>query len=127
MNEDKLEVLLTKRGQDDMFANSWHSPGSILRTSDAPEKLDTIGDYQSAFRRIEQEIQVPFSIVPKFVGMIFQRNLRGVENGIIFIGEIKEMPGKGKFFPVDALPEPFLESQKAIVAMAVEEWNKLKI
>jgi|SRR3989344_475471 len=127
VHEGKLEVLLTKRDSDDIFANGWHSPGSILRASDAPEKYDTVGDYQSAFKRVEQEIKVPFSVVPKFVGIILQRHLRGVDNGIVFISEIAEAPGKGQFFPVDAIPEPFLEHQRAIIAMAVEGWKKIRI
>jgi|GEM_PF-5817509 len=127
-NEGKLEVLLTKRESGDIFGSSWHSPGSMLRASDAPETHNTAGDYKNAFKRIEEEIGVPFNVPPKFVGTMFQRHVRGVENALIFVSSIIETPAaKGQFFPVDALPEPFIEHHRSIIAMAVREWNKLRM
>ncbi len=98
----------------------------MLRASDAPEKHDTVGNYQSAFERIEQEIKTSFSTSPEFVGTILHRHIRGAENALVFISEIREEPGKGQFFSVDALPKPLIEHHRSIIAFAITGWNKLK-
>ncbi len=114
------QILLTQRPPEDVhYAGQWHSPGSMLRASDAPDKFDTPIDFVHPFDRVGKEIGVPIEVV-EFADYVFQRTPRGVENGLVFICRATGEPTKGTWFPADALPEPLIEHHRPIIKAALE-------
>ncbi len=126
--KDKVvEVLLAKRSENDVhYAGQWHSPGSILRAEDAPDEIDAIGDFGKAFKRIEVENGCRFKSI-QFIDWLFHRVVRGPVLAMVFTCEIDGEPENGRFFPIDNLPEPFIEHHRPIISRAVAHYRQTKI
>lgn len=123
-HRDRVEILLTQRAADDAYwPGQWHSPGSILRAADAPAEPGVVGSYDAAFRRVENEIGTSFAHISGLVGSVFHRTHRGPENCLVFVCQLAGEPQKGSFFPVDSLPEPFIDSQRSAIEMAVRAFK----
>ena len=124
-SDRQLKVLLLQRPKNDKhWPEQWHMPGTILRNSDAPEPLNIEGSFSAAFRRIEdRELKAKFLSLPKFAGYYFHRAERGVVNSILFCCEAAE-GAQGTYFPVDALPENFIECHRPMIAQAVKEYER---
>jgi hypothetical protein len=118
--EDKIEVLLTKRSDNDpFFANTYHLPGSIMRPSDQKGSLNDI------FQRILKKELNGIKVVqgPKFVDFSFQENKRGSELSMLHWLEVKGNNNAGRFFDINQLPEKFLPFQKPLLKLAVNDFT----
>lgn len=116
--EGKIEVLLVRRPQyDNYYANMWHTPGTILRSTDH--------SYAEAWGRTQlDELDVKFAITPKFVASIVLPTLRGTEHSMIFYTHISEEPKVGQYFPVDALPEDLVTQHFPVIEAAAKAYQK---
>lgn len=114
-----VEVLLTQRVESDQFwAGQWHSPGSIVRPTDAA------GSYHSAFARIlSGELGLVEWLEPVFVGTYFWHAKRGSAVSLVHWLDVTEttMP-VGAFFPVTALPENTIVDMDKIIVMAANAY-----
>ncbi len=113
------EVLLIKRGHgptDPVWPGHWHLPGTMLRPTDKE------GDYSDAFRRILQsELKnTAISGEPEFIRTAFTETKRGREHTQLFWVEVTGEPREGAFFPVDGLPSPIIEHEKAYIQEAAK-------
>lgn len=112
-----LEVLLIKRGEgptDPVWPGHWHLPGTMLRPN------DKTGDYSDAFRRIlHGELEgTATSGEPKHIRTAFTETKRGHEHTQLYWIEVTGAPSEGTFFPVDELPSPIIEHEKAYIQEA---------
>lgn len=118
--DNQVETLLIPRPEGDMhWPGKLHTPGTILRESDFVN-----GSYDQAFARIQnKEIEVEFSVAPRFVAYQFANNVRGACNHLVFIAEIDNSKDfAGEFYPVDNLPSDFLEDQREMVEFAASRF-----
>ncbi|HEU4984393.1 MAG TPA: NUDIX hydrolase [Nitrososphaera sp.] len=114
-----LEVLLIKRGfgpTDPVWPGHWHLPGTMLRPNDKE------GDYSDAFQRILQgELKnTATSGEQQFILTAFTETKRGREHTQLYWIEIVGEPAEGEFFPVDQLPSPIIEHEKAYIQEAAK-------
>ncbi len=115
-----LEVLLTQRPANDAnWPGFWHSPGVMLRATDAPKEVGVPCHFESAFYRAEAEIGANFSSWPRFAGINFIRGRRGPNVCLIFACQISGSPARGQFFPTIDLPEPLVEGHLRIIEQAI--------
>ncbi len=119
-----IHVLLTQRPTDDPhWPGMWHSPGSLVRSSDAPP-VPGLGTFNSVIRRIQAEIGVKFLGYPTLVTVQFQQVARGCEIALVHFADVIGNPTYGTFYSVDALPENFIEHQRAVIQAAVAAWKR---
>ncbi len=124
---DRLGVLLTRRPTTDAhYPNMWHSPGSMLRASDAPEEIDLPGNFNDALHRVQlDEIGACFRHPPTFVDHVFQRTLRGVENALVFLCELATREKAGTWFDADDLPQELIKHHYRVIHVAVQYYRNL--
>lgn len=131
----QLEVLLLKRSDNDLYyPGMWHSPGSILRGDDDPERARITGNsfeilklkgflinYWKPFLRIlDGELGVWFAQSPKFVGTMLYATPRGLEHGVVFLCECDREPKKGTWYSLDRLPENMVAHHHELIRTAVD-------
>ncbi len=95
----RTQILLTERPASDKdWPRQMHSPGSMLRDTDA----DDSRSYWKVYRRVLAEIGVPgFSREPVLVDAFPTPTRRGPENLLVFIAEISGEPGIGRFYNLE--------------------------
>ncbi len=114
-------VLIQRRADDVLYGGMRHSPGTMLRSSDAmkpdDDMLMSVGNhgasayYQRAFERVLGELGFSakeitaqgldfFKQKPVDVGGFVYLTPRGAENARLYIAEIAGEPRLGKFFPI---------------------------
>ncbi len=116
--EGRVEVLLTKREDDDAhWAGMYHTPGTVIRASDIP------GSYDDAFKRIISGELGGISVSePVYVTSILHKVKRGMESALIFWVEVNEEPKTGEFFDYGNLPEDLIDTQKPFIKMAIKDF-----
>jgi hypothetical protein len=115
--EGRVEVLLIDRGPSDPFwPNMLHTPGTVVRATDFGSSS---GGSWPAFQRImHDELKDVALGSPLYVGSLFHKSKRGVEQAQLYAVEVIGQPLVGKFYPVDALPTSLIDSQKVFIAEA---------
>lgn len=110
IENNNLQIGLVKRADDDLWWPSmWHLPGTVLRSTDT---IDT------AIERLKaEELALQSCETPVFQGFSVQKSQRGAEIVLIYTAAncTFENPSKVEWFPVDALPEQFVESERNVV------------
>lgn len=112
MKEGKVEVLLTERPDNDLFwGGQWHTPGSIILSTDTPDSLNDVKE------RVLKELNYPQE---KYCDLIYssmelKKWKRGMTISIYHYLEVEENYGVGRFFPVDELPENIVENQAEVI------------
>ena len=117
--DDKVQVLLTKRDDDDPnWPGLLHTPGTVVRPTDEE------GNYNSAFGRIiEGELSsVQLSGEPQYVGSVLHKVARGMEDAKVFYVEVTGEPAQGVFYDVDALPENIVDTQIDFIHSAAKNF-----
>jgi hypothetical protein len=116
----KLEVLLTKREDDDpVWPSLLHIPGTVLRPTD-----DSFSD---AFERLyNDELKGLHLSGPTLSSVSFNTYARGQSIGIEYwlICEDSKNKNIGKFYNVEYLPKNLIKEQVIIIKRAVESYNK---
>lgn len=111
-NEAVKKILLIKRPADDIYwPHLYHSPGTVLRSSDSP------GKYKEAMERIGNEVGCRVRII-KLLDTGIYRTKRGTSHKIIFLCEASDANGNrilGKFFPVHSLPDNTIKHHRDII------------
>jgi 8-oxo-dGTP pyrophosphatase MutT (NUDIX family) len=106
LRDDKVEVLLVQRPDDDTWAGMWHVPGTLIRPTD---KMETGNDYEEPLQRLlgpDGELGgVTTAAQPVEVETERRRVKRGDELAVIHYVEVTGEPVKGQFFPLDGYPE----------------------
>jgi len=126
-NKGVLEILLTRRDKDDPnWPGMWHVSGTTQRNDDVKYHADTDANFYVALERIwkselklsDEEIGL---IRAEKCDIISWRHSRGACVSTIFACWFDKVINfsEGEFFPVDALPEDFLEGQQVVVSAAV--------
>lgn len=119
---DGWEVLLAQRPNQptEPYPGQWHSPGTFVYAADT-----TTPDAQLA-RLVQREIAPARYAKAVFAGKhIAHTPPRGRILQDVYAVRIEGDPGKGKFFPVNALPVPFHEQHHKIIAIAVKKAEEL--
>ena len=122
-----VEVLLIRRPPDDKhYANLLHSPGTLLRGSDAAEGENEVPlTFDKAFTRLEQgELHLSFVGERRKVGELFFRTTRGPTLCLVYACQIAGEPKVGQFYPVDSLPKDLVKSHSFIIPMAVRAFTE---
>jgi len=100
---DKNHILLTYR--KDEFYDSWHLPGVILRTGEPVEN--------ALKRAAKNELGISISNAKKkFAHYFSYKDKREYGIALLFAVSSKAKPKDGKYFPLNRLPEKFLEVQQ---------------
>ena len=118
--DNRLEVLLILRASDDhIWANMWHSPGTVVRPTDHNMPDDQIR------RIVNQELNGIAIGDPKFVMNSYHTTERGVENASIYVSEVLQTPVVGQFYSVDNLPSNIIGYQKQMISDAAKKFAQL--
>lgn len=98
---DDIEVYLVQRALDDKDypGQPWHCPGSILRTGET---------FENVFTRLEvMEFGCRLLTKRQVVALNNPEEPRGHAVSLVHLCTMEDgMVGHGRWFPVDALPEP---------------------
>ena len=108
-----VDVYLTLRAPHEEYAGQWHCPGSFKRPGEQ--------DNDVLYRLMQEEFSLNF-LSQKFVGKFDNPSeKRGHIISLIYLCEMEEKgAGKGKWFPVNKLPEnTVLHHQNRIIPVAV--------
>jgi hypothetical protein len=118
MRDDKVEVLLLSRGDDDpLWPNELHVPGTVIRPT------DTEGNIYKAFERIlKDELNGTETSHPYYVGSNLHPSKRGMEQAQIYWVEVTGEPKIGKFHNAEALPPNVMESQLNFIKLAAKKF-----
>jgi hypothetical protein len=117
----QVEVLLLDRGPDDPFwPNMLHTPGTIVRATDLHKGEPH--DWQAFERIVQDELKNTKVRGPHYVGSMFHDSKRGVEQAQIYWIEVIGEPNVGTFYDAAALPDKLIQSQKAFIAQAVDNF-----
>jgi hypothetical protein len=103
----KTEVLLTQRPENDVWAEQWHVPGTIMLPTD---KVESSHDYDDAFGRIfgdNGELKSGVKVIgkPVYVDSERRKTRRGDEFAAIHYAEVTGEPTIGRFFDAEAFPD----------------------
>ncbi len=121
--QGEAEIFLTQRAADESYAGLWHTPGSLLRNGETSDDV---------FARLEErEFQVLIAS-KTFVADVYWAEPRGWIDSRVYVVELAEDPTtlqtskyRGKWFPVDALPEHTIpEHTTRILPVAIEHFCK---
>lgn len=118
--KDKTQVYLVQRPDNDAhWPREWHSPGTLLRASDACDR-DPIA---VALKRIEaRELGIKFKTY-RFTGrFVFHQTPRGSEMSLVYVCTVEEEPKVGGFFPVNELPQSLIIHQQPVIRIAHEAY-----
>jgi hypothetical protein len=121
-NDGETEVLLIERPADDQFwPGMLHTPGTVIRATDHSEGKQ---ENWPAFSRIlEDELKGTTVSPPHYVGSIFHRSKRGVEQAQLYWVEVLDEPRVGKFYPIEDLPKELMESQRSFIREAAKHFR----
>lgn len=112
----RVEVLLLSRGDDDsIWPGELHTPGTVIRPTDAEEKM-----FEAFNRILKDELSGTKTSQPHFVGSMLHKSKRGTEHAQIYWLEVLEEPKTGKFYPADELPVNVMDSQKNFISLAAK-------
>jgi hypothetical protein len=119
---DTIEILLTKRPDDDPhWPGKLHTPGTVIRATDSE------GSYEDAFERIlEGELAGIKTSQPVFVQNLLHHEGRGMADAHIYYVEVYSEPFEGSFYDVDHLPETIAWSQPIFIETAVSAFRAAK-
>lgn len=117
--DSSIEVLLLERPEDDrIWPGMVHSPGTVLRPTDAEVGLD------AAFNRIiTDELNGTKVSAPRFVDTYFHKSRRGAEFAQVYWAEVLEEPSVGKMYELSKLPENLIESQHVFIKDAAANYQ----
>jgi hypothetical protein len=118
---DSVQVLLTKRKDDDPnWPGMFHTPGTVVRPTDEE------GSYTSAFERIlgGELASVELAGEPQYVGSVFHKVKRGMEDAKVFFVEVNGEPTTGTFHDVSALPDNVVDTQIDFIQMAAKKFKE---
>lgn len=117
----KVEVYMTERSPTDTaFPGEWHCPGSVIRPKE---------DIKDVFNRLTQKEFGGKILSTQFVANVnHPTEARGHFFSLVYLCSLDESNGglRGKWFPVDQLPEKTVESHRhriipaAVVAFVAE-------
>ena len=116
--DDQIEVLLSKRPDDDpLFPGQWHSAGTIARLTDATEmhSLDRLAKTELGILGLTMRTS------PRLAGPCYSCHARGGEVHLIYVmwlDILEPIPAHHQFFPVNNLPEPFMEHHREVIRIA---------
>ncbi|MFA4872172.1 MAG: hypothetical protein WC610_03925 [Patescibacteria group bacterium] len=117
----RTEVLLSQRPADDpIFPGQWHTSGTIARLSDA-------SPFDSLKRLAKKELGITLDLSAlSFTGICYSNHNRGGEIHIIYVYVFYgNAPDNHQFFPIDNLPQPFMEHHHAIIKLTMERFQKI--
>lgn len=113
----RLEVYLTQRSQDDIaYPGQWHCPGSVLWPGETVEDV---------FERLRMGEFGGNPLSPRFVANVNNPSeARGHFFSVVYLCDLKQKWGligsKGKWFPVDKIPENTVKGhRKRIIPAAI--------
>jgi len=113
--DGKPQVLLTERdASDPIWGGMLHTPGTVLRPSDAGE-----GNTGAFGRILNDELNGVKVGEPVLVDSIFHKVKRGVEQAQVYYGEVYGEPTKGQFYDADSLPANVVDTQLDFIRNAV--------
>lgn len=119
---DKVEVLLTRRSEDDPFwPNLYHNPGTVLRPN------DTNKSFSSALGRLyadEYAGSLPVA-GPFFAGLWFDQLERGKGLGIVTYMQLDNCL-EGKYFAIDNLPKDIIKGQAEYIKQCANQFTNHK-
>lgn len=120
-NGETIEVLLTKRPDNDPhWPGEWHYPGTMHLPGDQRE-----GD--ALTRLMTNEVPGGLQGTPTFIGKLLVRSKRGPAMQHLYLGRPdSQLSEHGTFFDVMNLPEPFIDVQRAGLAMVVEAFKNME-
>jgi len=122
LNGNDVEVLLTRRSEDDPFwPNMYHNPGTVLRPNDAD---NTFG---SALTRLSTD-EYSGSIMtngPFFAGFWFMQLERGKGLGIVSWIELTNCL-EGTYFNVNQLPKNIIKGQARYIQKCAQDFTNYK-
>jgi len=120
-NGDSVQVLLTKREDDDPnWPGMLHTPGTVVRPTDEE------GSYASAFGRIlgGELASVELAGEPQYVDSVLHKVKRGMEDAKVFFVEVKGEPTTGEFHDVAALPDNVVDTQIDFIYRAAQKFTE---
>lgn len=113
--EGVIEVFLTRRPPDDVYANLLHVPGTIIRNKEK---------FTETWERLEEEFRAPVVSEPKLVEVFNNlKERRGHFISLVFACEISGEPATGKFFPIANLPDDLIDHHRPMIIAAAEAWT----
>lgn len=119
IKDGRIEVLLLARNSNDpIWPGELHTPGTVIRSTDAEEKM-----FEAFDRILKDELGGTKASEPHYVGSMLHKSKRGTEQAQIYWIEVLEEPKVGTFYPVDDLPKNIMESQKKFIAQAVKSFQ----
>jgi hypothetical protein len=125
LNNNKMEVLLIARDQDDPFwPGMLHTPGTVIRSSD--EVFENSNNVSAYKRIIEEELKSTRVSEPHYVGSIFHRSKRGTEQAQLYWVEVIGENIVGEYYPVDELPDNLISDQIDFIKQSSEAFKKEK-
>lgn len=123
----RIEILLDKRGPEDIdWPGQYHVPGSTCRNTDIVIGKTSDEMYRSVLYRIwSKELSLTESQMSKIslvkVDAVLWRHLRGGCMSVVFACTANGVKfPKGKFYPANELPQPFLGGQEIVVNTALK-------
>lgn len=111
LNTGGVEIYLLQRaGDDSAYPGQWHIPGSVMRPG---EEIDDV------FSRLEKS-EIGIKITSKKFAFHFNnpKESRGHFFSLVYLCELSDGDGRGKWFPIDQLPENIVEHHKTNVISA---------
>jgi hypothetical protein len=125
MPDGAVQVLLIERpANDPLFAGLLHTPGTVVRATDAHTGEQ---DDWPAFKRIMHDELLDTEVGPPYyVGSIFHASKRGAEQAQLYWIEVLSEPRVGTFYDVAALPKDLMESQVAFIKQAADNFVQCK-
>lgn len=113
--DGKPQVLLTERdASDPIWGGMLHTPGTVLRPSDAEE-----GNAGAFGRILKDELDGVEVGEPVLVESIFHKVKRGVEQAQVYYVEVYGEPTNGQFYGADSLPMNVVDTQFDFIRNAV--------
>lgn len=125
--ENEVNVLLIRRDKDDpLWPNLLHTPGTVLRTTDYEENPKNRKQWAPFQRIIIDELKSASVGLPYYVGSIFHKSKRGIEQAQVYWLEVVSNPNVGEFYNVTQLPKCLIESQYIFIQEAVKHYYRYK-
>lgn len=118
----KIEVLLLERGDNaPIWPGEVHTPGTVIRPGDNAQNT-----YMAFDRILNDELQGTAFSNPHFVGSILHESKRGPEHAQVYWIEPEEPTTAGEWYNVESLPDNLMESQKAFIQAAIDNYKNAK-
>jgi hypothetical protein len=114
-NGSSTEVLLIKRSSDDIFwPDALHTPGTILRATDA--------SFEDAYIRLFTDELQCNQIPVTFIGNELILNNRGRTVLFKYIVDVTGILTSGTFYNVNSLPQNILPEHALMIQQAVKQF-----